>query len=72
MTQTRQARIIRQQRGKSLEDVSRVVRITFGHLARFERGLVGMGIGNLQKLAHFYGCTIDELVAEVEEEVTAS
>jgi hypothetical protein len=38
------------------------------HLRSFELGNAGMGIAKLKELATLYGCTIDELVAEVEQQ----
>lgn len=60
----RNARQIREDNNLTLEDVARRTSVRFSHLAAFERGEVGMGLEKMQELAAFYGCTLDELVAE--------
>jgi len=61
----RNARILREARGLSQSDVFLATRINDTHLSRFERGLSELSLSNLQKLATLYGCTLDDLVAEV-------
>jgi len=62
----RNARRVRERLGLGLETVVRQTSLGLGHLQKFEVGKSGMGIDKLQELAAFYGCTIDELVADAE------
>ena len=68
----RQAKLIREEQGKTLFDVSVATGIRPSRLSRFERGARLMRYPALKRLAEFYGCTIDELIAEAEEEVATS
>ena len=68
----RKARFIRQDSGRSLTDVVRATTIGLSHLSDFERGESWMSEEKLRELATLYGVTIDDLLAEVEEEVPAS
>lgn len=62
----RKARLIRQSRKLSLEDVVRRTSIGVAHLGRFERGIAGLSISKLLELARLYQVSVDELLAEVD------
>lgn len=67
------ARTIREETGQSVETVAAHVEIKFSHLARFERGQVGLGTEKLKRLAGYYTkalhrpITMDELTTVAEE-----
>lgn len=62
----RKARNLRKAKGLSLRDVERETGIDYTAIAKFENEDQGLGLANLQKLAGFFGCTIDELLAPAE------
>jgi transcriptional regulator with XRE-family HTH domain len=57
-------RRLRRLRGLSLEEVASTVSISHSFLSMLERGKVDISLRRLDRLAHFYGIAISELLVE--------
>lgn len=63
----RNAKVIRDEKGLSLEKVAQAIGVNKSTLSRFENGLP-MKYDNIKALARFYEISDEELVAEAEPE----
>lgn len=56
----------RKRAGRGLNETAEYLGVTKQAVNGWERGAFEPGIGALKKMAEFYGCTVDELLAPEE------
>lgn len=68
----RKARQLRVAKGLTLAQVYKLTDVDDSHMSKYERGLAELSLPTMRILAALYGCSLDDLDAEVPEAETVA